>query len=182
MSGPRTFTKNSGSAHAPAVPPRTGAESVTTRVSTTAIGASTPKTAVRPLIFTSYERVLSSHVIVPSRAAIASFTRRNVLPSRSSAWSGAGGLPSRASVAPSGAAGGAPNEGRGQRRGDEEGEEPGRRARHPRIMATPDLFRAGADLLSSRVTVGGVPVSTGHSAIEEHAEHGRSLVKTTVKN
>jgi hypothetical protein len=37
-------------------------------------------------------------------------------------------------------------------------------------------------LLSSSVTIGGVPVSTGHSAIEEHAEHGRSLVKTTVNN
>jgi hypothetical protein len=29
--------------------------------------------------------------------------------------------------------------------------------------------------------IGGVPVSTGLPAIEEHAEHGRSLVKTTVK-
>jgi hypothetical protein len=37
-------------------------------------------------------------------------------------------------------------------------------------------------LINSAVTVGGVPVSTGHSAIEEHAEHGRSLVKTTVNN
>jgi hypothetical protein len=37
-------------------------------------------------------------------------------------------------------------------------------------------------LISLSVTVGGVPVSTGHSAIEEHAEHGRSLVKTTVNN
>jgi hypothetical protein len=32
------------------------------------------------------------------------------------------------------------------------------------------------------ISIGGVPVSTGHSAIEEHAEHGRSLVKTAVKN
>jgi hypothetical protein len=37
-------------------------------------------------------------------------------------------------------------------------------------------------LLFFPVTIGGVPVSTGHSAIEEHAEHGRSLVKTTVNN
>jgi hypothetical protein len=39
-----------------------------------------------------------------------------------------------------------------------------------------------AVLLFFPVTIGGVPVSTGHSAIEEHAEHGRSLVKTTVNN
>jgi len=41
---------------------------------------------------------------------------------------------------------------------------------------------SGAALVSFTVTIGGVPVSTGHSAIEEHAEHGRSLVKTTANN
>jgi len=42
--------------------------------------------------------------------------------------------------------------------------------------------RIKGGLLFFTVTIGGVPVSTGHSAIEEHAEHGRSLVKTTVNN
>jgi hypothetical protein len=49
-------------------------------------------------------------------------------------------------------------------------------------MAIPGRAHTAGDLLFSGVTVGGVPVSTGHSAIEEHAEHGRSLVKTTVNN
>jgi hypothetical protein len=49
-------------------------------------------------------------------------------------------------------------------------------------MAILRLARRPMVLISSMVTIGGVPVSTGHSAIEEHAEHGRSLVKTTVNN
>jgi len=49
-------------------------------------------------------------------------------------------------------------------------------------MAIPRLARRPMVLLSLSVMIGGVPVSTGHSAIEEHAEHGRSLVKTTVNN
>jgi hypothetical protein len=49
-------------------------------------------------------------------------------------------------------------------------------------MAIPLVARRPGVLISSTVTIGGVPVSTGHSAIEEHAEHGRSLVKTTVNN
>jgi len=49
-------------------------------------------------------------------------------------------------------------------------------------MAILRLTRRPMVLISLSVTVGGVPVSTGHSAIEEHAEHGRSLVKTTVNN
>ena len=97
--GPSTFTKKSGSAHAPRLPALTGDARLTIFVSTTAIGVSAPKTAVRPLTFTSYERVRSSQVVVPSRAATASFTRRNVFPARSSARIGAGGLPSRASDA-----------------------------------------------------------------------------------
>jgi len=53
---------------------------------------------------------------------------------------------------------------------------------HPLIMAFRPGPRVAAVLLFFPVTIGGVPVSTGHSAIEEHAEHGRSLVKTTVNN
>jgi hypothetical protein len=49
-------------------------------------------------------------------------------------------------------------------------------------MAIPRAARRPGVLISSTMTIGGVPVSTGHSAIEEHAEHGRSLVKTTVNN
>jgi hypothetical protein len=49
-------------------------------------------------------------------------------------------------------------------------------------MAILQVVRRAVVLISSPVTIGGVPVSTGHSAIEEHAEHGRTLVKTTVNN
>ena len=109
-SGPSTFTKNSGSAHAPRPEVRTGDARFTTFVSTTAIGDSAPKTAVRPLIFTSYERVLWSQAIVPSRAATASLTRRYVRPSRSSARTAAFGLPSRTREASWARAAGAGNE------------------------------------------------------------------------
>ena len=51
--GPTTFWKNSGSAQARAPWPRTGTPRETSFVSTTARAASTPKTADRPLSFTS---------------------------------------------------------------------------------------------------------------------------------
>src|ERR1035441_10260128 len=76
----------------------TGAPRETSFVSTTASAASKPKTAERPLSFTSYDRVSSSNVIEPSSAVTASFTQRYVRPSCSSARRLTGGLSGREKV------------------------------------------------------------------------------------